>query len=85
MDEVFGSENFVSQITLQDGSLGADDERPGSQSDYLFWYAKTSRDQVPAALLGAKAARTGIYEYHAWRRWAGIRRNRHGLRSGWRL
>lgn len=39
MDEVFGSENFVSQITFQKTG-GMESQLIGSTVDYLIWYAK---------------------------------------------
>ncbi|MDO8445798.1 MAG: site-specific DNA-methyltransferase [Deltaproteobacteria bacterium] len=39
MDEVFGSENFISQITFQKTG-GMETELLGTTVDYLLWYAK---------------------------------------------
>src|SRR5215213_1722248 len=40
MDEIFGSENFVSQITFQTTS-GFETTTIGSVGDFLLWYAKS--------------------------------------------
>ena len=39
MDEIFGSENFVSQITLKKASGATSDFLPGT-TDFLLWFAK---------------------------------------------
>src|SRR6185437_3598124 len=39
MDEVFGSENFVSQITLQK-TAGQDESLLNSTADYILWFAR---------------------------------------------
>ena len=44
LDEVFGSENFVSLITFRKTSGATGEYLPGT-SDYLLWYAK-SRDSI---------------------------------------
>ena len=41
MDEVFGSENFVSQITTQKTTAQTSEYLPGA-SDYILWYAKAA-------------------------------------------
>ena len=43
LDEVFGSENFVSMITFGKTS-GATDESLPTVTDYILWYAKSKED-----------------------------------------
>jgi len=40
MDEVFGSENFVSQIAYRTKNMTIDTKLLGSVNDYIVWYAK---------------------------------------------
>lgn len=65
MDEVFGSDNFVSQITFKKTNpLGA--SGLGAVSDYLLWYAKSSEQRkFRRLLLEKQIGREGVTGY-AW-------------------
>ncbi len=63
LDEVFGNENFVSQISFKKTSGASAELLPGTL-DYLLWYAK-SRDQAKFRLLyrGKELGGAGSSQY----------------------
>lgn len=44
MDEVFGSENFISQIAYRTKNMTIDTKLLGSVNDYIIWYAKNKEN-----------------------------------------
>lgn len=62
MDEVFGSENFVSLINFRK-TTSASGERLSSVSDYLIWYAK-SIDSMKSRPLYSERAGEGWVNYN---------------------
>ena len=53
MDEVFGSENFVSQVTYNKTTGATTVMLPGT-SDYLLWYAKSKQNAKYRSLFTVK-------------------------------
>ena len=62
MDEVFGSANFVSQITFTK-TTSASGERLASISDYLLWYGK-DRERIKTRTLYLERAGEGWVNYN---------------------
>lgn len=63
MDEVFGSENFVSQISItKSGALGAN--LMPRRNDYIIWYCKNIEQIKFRQLFTDKNIDEDIYEYH---------------------
>jgi adenine-specific DNA-methyltransferase len=63
LDEIFGSENFVSQITVQK-TAGQDERLLNSTADYVLWYARDASLVKFRALYSIKSATTddpGVY------------------------
>jgi adenine-specific DNA-methyltransferase len=58
MDEVFGSENFVSQITVQK-TAAQDEELLNSTADYLLWFARSKAAVKYRPLFTQKAPEPG--------------------------
>src|SRR4029077_1434249 len=64
MDEVFGAENFIGQITFVTTSSQTSEDI-GSVADYLLWYARNRNQFVPRQLYIAKEAKaTGGWAYN---------------------
>lgn len=59
MDEVFGSENFVSQITMKK-SGGLSSDTIGNISDYIIWYAKDKENIKIRKLFIPKSLTEGV-------------------------
>jgi adenine-specific DNA-methyltransferase len=63
MDEVFGSENFVSQISItKSGALGAN--LMPRRNDYIIWYCKNIEQIKFRQLFTDKNIDEDVYEYH---------------------
>lgn len=65
MDEVFGSTNFVSQITFQK-SGGTSSDVIERMSDFLIWYAKDKPSLKKRQLLEPKEASPNFDRDYAW-------------------
>jgi len=61
MDEVFGEENFVSQITCRISSGTTRERSIKSIADYLVWYSKNTNNIKFRRLLQEREIETGMY------------------------
>ena len=58
MDEVFGADNFVSQVTIQK-TAGQDEKLLNSTADYVLWYARDKTQLKYRALYAERSLKKG--------------------------
>ena len=67
LDEIFGEENFVSQITFRKANISLGSTLLGNTSDYIIWYAKNKKNIKYRQLFLAKTledGNIGNYQYY---------------------